>query len=91
MEGRGFAFIDPHGDTVEKLLQIVPKERVNDIIYFNPADMDNPIGMNLFEIDPNDPDPERTKESICSIHCMTRIARVLWGREWPISCVMQHY
>lgn len=66
MEGRGFAFIDPHGDTVEKLLQIVPKERVNDIIYFNPADMDNPIGMNLFEIDPNDPDPERTKDYIVS-------------------------
>ena len=66
MEGRGFAFIDPHGDTVEKLLQIVPKERVNDVIYFNPADMDNPIGMNLFEIDPNDPDPERTKDYIVS-------------------------
>ena len=66
MEGRGFAFIDPHGDTVEKLLQIVPKERVNDIIYFNPADMEHPIGMNLFEIDPNDPDPDRTKDYIVS-------------------------
>lgn len=66
LEGRGFAFIDPHGDTAEKLLEIVPKERVNDVIYFNPADMDNPIGMNLFEVDPNDPDPERTKDYIVS-------------------------
>ena len=43
MDGRGFAFIDPHGDLVESLLGKVPKERVEDIIYFNPADMTNPI------------------------------------------------
>lgn len=48
-EGRGFAFIDPHGDSVEKLLANVPKERVEDVIYFNPGDLDNPIGLNLFE------------------------------------------
>lgn len=64
--GKGFAFVDPHGDSAEKLLQMVPRERINDVIYFNPADMDNPIGMNLFEIDPHDPDPERTKDYIIS-------------------------
>lgn len=48
-DGRGFAFIDPHGDSVEKLLANVPKERVEDVIYFNPGDLDNPIGLNLFE------------------------------------------
>lgn len=62
--GRGFCFIDPHGDSAEKLLTLIPKERLNDVIYFDPADMDNPIGLNLFEIDPNDPDPERTKDYI---------------------------
>lgn len=49
MDGRGFAFIDPHGDLVESLLGKVPKERVEDVIYFNPGDMTNPIGLNMFE------------------------------------------
>jgi hypothetical protein len=51
MDGRGFAFVDPHGDTVESLLGKVPKERVEDVIYFNPGDMTNPIGLNMFEFD----------------------------------------
>ena len=51
MDGRGFAFVDPHGDSVEALLGKVPKERVEDVIYFNPGDMTNPIGLNMFEFD----------------------------------------
>ncbi len=54
MNGDGFAFVDPHGDTAEKLLAMVPKERVEDVIYFCPADMDYPMGLNLFEF--NSPD-----------------------------------
>lgn len=49
LSGNGFAFIDPHGDTAEKLLSMVPKERTEDVIYFCPADMDYPMGLNLFE------------------------------------------
>lgn len=47
--GNGIAFIDPHGGTAEKLLEYVPKERVNDVIYFAPFDMDNPISFNVME------------------------------------------
>lgn len=54
MDGRGFALIDPHGDLVENLLGKVPKERVEDIIYFNPGDMTHPIGLNMFEYDSPD-------------------------------------
>lgn len=54
LSGGGFAFIDPHGDTAEMLLSMVPKERTEDVIYFCPAEMDNPMGLNLFEFD--DPD-----------------------------------
>ncbi len=54
MDGRGFAFVDPHGDSVESLLGKVPKERVEDVIYFNPGDMTNPIGLNMFEFDSPD-------------------------------------
>ncbi|HEX9679203.1 MAG TPA: ATP-binding protein [Candidatus Saccharimonadales bacterium] len=49
LDGRGFAFIDPHGDAVERLISMVPKERTEDVIYFSPADMDQPMGLNLFE------------------------------------------
>lgn len=49
LNGRGFAFVDPHGDTAEKLLAMVPRERVDDVVYFSPADMDHPLGLNLFE------------------------------------------
>lgn len=49
LNGDGFAFVDPHGDTAEKLLAMVPRERVEDVIYFCPADMDYPMGLNLFE------------------------------------------
>jgi len=47
--GNGFAFVDPHGDTAEKLLAMVPRERVEDVIYFCPGDMEYPMGLNLFE------------------------------------------
>ncbi|HSX04846.1 MAG TPA: ATP-binding protein [Candidatus Saccharimonadales bacterium] len=49
LNGDGFAFVDPHGDTVEKLLSMVPKERTEDIIYFCPSEMEYPMGLNLFE------------------------------------------
>src|SRR3989344_9115709 len=40
--GHGLAYIDPHGDTVEKILDFVPPSRVNDVVYFNPADLEYP-------------------------------------------------
>ena len=49
LDGRGFAFIDPHGDAAELLLSKVPEERIDDVIYFEPADIEHPIGMNMFE------------------------------------------
>ncbi|MGB4759289.1 MAG: ATP-binding protein [Candidatus Saccharimonadales bacterium] len=54
LEGNGFAFIDPHGDTAEKLLSMIPRERTEDVIYFSPADMEFPMGLNLFEYDNED-------------------------------------
>ena len=43
LAGRGFAFVDPHGETVERLMAMVPKERTEDVIYFSPADMEYPM------------------------------------------------
>lgn len=49
LNGDGFAFIDPHGDVAERLLAMVPKERTEDVIYFCPAEMTYPMGLNIFE------------------------------------------
>ncbi len=54
LNGNGFAFIDPHGDTAEALLSMVPRERTEDVIYFCPAETDYPLGLNLFEADTSD-------------------------------------
>jgi hypothetical protein len=54
LDGRGFAFIDPHGDAVEWLLSRVPQERMDDVILFEPGSMDNPVGMNMFEFQSED-------------------------------------
>lgn len=48
--GRGVAVIDPHGDLATKLLRYVPKDRIKDVIYLNPVDIDYPIGLNLLEL-----------------------------------------
>ena len=47
--GHGVCFIDPHGDSVQRILNSVPSSRVNDVIYFNPADLEFPIAFNILE------------------------------------------
>lgn len=47
--GEGFAFIDPHGGTVERLLDYVPKDRLKDVVYFAPFDLEHPIAFNVME------------------------------------------
>lgn len=47
--GEGMAFIDPHGKTADLLLDYVPKERIKDVLYFAPFDMDFPVAFNIME------------------------------------------
>lgn len=47
--GRGVAVCDPHGDLAEKIIQFIPPERVKDVVYFNPADMEYPVAFNVVE------------------------------------------
>jgi CxxC-x17-CxxC domain-containing protein len=47
--GRGVAVVDPHGDLAEKVIEYIPSSRVNDVVYFNPADIDYPIAFNVVE------------------------------------------
>ncbi len=48
-QGKGVGFVDPHGEAAEELLDFVPSNRVNDVIYLNPADLDFPIAFNIME------------------------------------------
>lgn len=51
--GNGVAFVDPHGESVEKIINYIPSSRINDVVYFNPADLDYPIAFNPLEsVDP---------------------------------------
>ncbi len=49
VNGEGICIVDPHGDLVEDVLACIPKERAKDVIIFNPADTDRPMGLNLLE------------------------------------------
>ena len=56
MKGEGLCFIDPHGETVQELLELIPKNRAEDVIYFNPGDIARPLGLNMLEYDPAYPE-----------------------------------
>src|SRR3989339_626939 len=47
--GHGVVLVDPHGDFAEKIIDFIPPHRINDVIYFNPSDIDFPIGFNILE------------------------------------------
>lgn len=54
--GNGLCVIEPHGDFAEHALSVVPHERVNDVVYFNPSDLEMPLGLNMLEFDPAHPE-----------------------------------
>lgn len=54
--GKGFCFIDPHGDAIEDILTAIPKERAEDVIIFDPSDVERPFGLNMLEYDPKHPE-----------------------------------
>ncbi len=49
--GEGVAIVDPHGEFVEHILANIPKERVDDVVLFEPFDMERPMGLNMLEYD----------------------------------------
>lgn len=48
--GHGIGVVDPHGDFAEKIINYIPAKRINDVVYFNPADLSHPIGFNILEV-----------------------------------------
>ena len=60
--GKGLSVVDPHGDLIEQILQIIPEERIKDVVYFNPDDIAYPVGINLLELTPNLPPEDALRE-----------------------------
>jgi len=52
----GMCVIDPHGDLIDHILECIPKERADDVIYFDPADTERPFGFNMLQYDPERPE-----------------------------------
>ena len=55
-QGKGVSIVDPHGDLIEKILAQIPKDRIDDVIMFDPGDILKPLGMNMMEYDLNMPE-----------------------------------
>jgi len=73
--GEGLCLVDPHGENVEAILKKIPEERLDDVIYFNPADSDYSMGFNVLEI----PDP-RYKHLVSS--GLMGIFTKIWANVW---------
>ena len=66
LNGRGLAVFDPHGDMFHELLEIVPKNRINDVVVFDPSDRKWPIGLNILSPGVKFKDKEDEEEWITS-------------------------
>lgn len=75
-KGRGVGLIDPHGDTIDIVLDYIPKDRINDVIFFNPSDHDYPVVINPLEVT-NQEEAELVVSGIISI--MIKIFGHSWG------------
>ena len=54
--GEGVCMIDPHGETVERVLAKIPKHRADDVVVFDPGDLERPLGINMLEYDSRFPE-----------------------------------
>ncbi len=86
--GEGLCFIDPHGDAVNELLEIVPQNRKEDVILFAPGDDDqlaHPLGLNLLACDRSDP---RQVRRVTSVKIGRKIPKMI-GIRIPSSSVLR--
>jgi len=74
----GLCVLDPHGDLIDEMLELVPKDRKDDVILFDPMDMERPFGLNLLECDRNDPHQVRWVVSTV-MGTLQRLFSYSWG------------
>ncbi len=73
--GHGCCYVDPHGDTAEKMIDFIPSWRLNDVVYFNPSDVEFPVGFNILEAV-----SERHKHLVAS--GMMGVFKKIWENMW---------
>ena len=79
--GRGVAIVDPHGDLAEALLDFIPNERLNDVVYFDPSDANFPIAFNVLEtVGPSDPRFDQEKNLVSS--GLVGVFKKIWADSW---------
>lgn len=75
MAGRGIGIFDPHGDLANELLDLIPKSRVEDVVHFDPSDVDHPVGFNLVGRVP-EPRRQLVASGIVSVF------KAIWSDSW---------
>ena len=78
---KGLAVVDPHGDMAETLLRHVPSERVKDVVYFNPDDLEYPLGLNLLELTPGISGNELLREKDLITESVISVFRKIFSEE----------
>lgn len=73
--GEGIAYFDPHGNSARRLLDHIPPSRADDLIFFNPADLDRPVGFNIFDQGANLPNHLRASTIVATF-------KHLWFESW---------
>lgn len=79
--GKGVAIVDPHGDMAETILRHMPRERIKDVIYFNPDDIARPIGMNLLELPAGLSDDDLLREKDAVTESIISVFRKVFSEE----------
>lgn len=81
-KGKGLCVIDPHGDLAESAVSLIPENRKNDLIYFNPDDLKYPIGLNLLELSSNEDEDEVLREKELITESVISLFRKIFSDVW---------
>ncbi len=84
--GDGLCFLDPHGDVAQEILGLIPKERIEDVIYFNPGDTRRPIGFNILEYS-----KERPEDKTFIINSLIEIISKIYNLELTGGPMFEQY
>ncbi len=80
-QGRGMAFLDPHGDAADDLISIIPEKRLNDLVFINPIDLKYPVGINILELTPGLDEDEAELEKEVVAEGVISLFRKVFSKE----------
>ena len=87
--GDGICVIDPHGDLVEDVLAYIPPERAKDVILFDPADDERPMGLNILEVVSTDPEARKREMDRAALDATEIFIKIFWDEVFGPR--IQHY